>query len=133
MKHPPLRDPTLEQFSVLLSRGYSPQLAYREIFKKPDKGKARAFAANPRIQTRVRQLQEMGAEQAGITAAWYYDQLLDLLREEREQQKHAQANRTLELLGKAAQLLGPKSDEGPVQQLQVGTQVVIEMPSNGRE
>ena len=133
MKHPPLRDPTLEQFAVLLSRGYSPQLAYREIFKRPDKGKARAYAANPRIQSRIRELQSDGAEQAGITTSWYYDQLLDLLREEREQGKHTQANRTLEILGKAAGLLQQKTDDGPIQQVQIGTKVVIEMPPNGRD
>lgn len=132
MRHPPLRDHTLEQFAILLARGYSPQLAYRELFKQPDKGKAKAFAFHPRVQIRVRQLQAEGAEQAGITVAWYYDQLLELLREEREQGKHAQANRTLELLGKAAAILSPKSDE-PQMQVAVGTQVVIEMPPNGRD
>jgi hypothetical protein len=133
MKYPPLRDATLEQYAVLLSRGYSPQLAYREIFKRQDKGKARAYAANPRIQQRVRELQSEGAEQAGITVSWYYDQLLDLLREEREQGKHSQANRTLELLGKAAGILNPKSDDSPQMPVQVGTKVVIEMPPNGRD
>lgn len=132
MKYPPLRNHTLEQFAIFLSRGYSPQLAYREIFGRSDRGKAKAFALSPRVQNRVRQLQAEGAEQAGITVSWYYDQLLDLLAEERRQGKHSQANRTLEILGKAAGLLGPRPD-GPSMQVQVGTKVVLEMPSNGRD
>lgn len=132
MKYSPLKNATLEQFAILLARGYSPRLAYREIFGRDDRGKASAFGSNPKIQARVKQLQAEGAQEAGITVGWYYDQLLGLLREARAEGKHAAANRTLEIIGKAAGILTPKSDDAP-QQIQVGTKVVIEMPPNGRD
>jgi phage terminase small subunit len=108
---PVLPNPRHERFAQELAKGKSAAEAYELAGYKPNRGNASVLKQQESILSRVSELlaarekieeraTEKAVEKTAITKAWIIEQLVDNVREAKQNGQTGPANRALELLGK---------------------------------
>lgn len=96
-----LSNPKHERFAQYLAKGYSACDAYAEAGYKYNEGNAVRLKGNEKVQARVQELQEVGAQRAEMTFEGHLRKLEELRDAAAQAGQHSAAIQAEQLRGKA--------------------------------
>lgn len=128
---PLLENAKHEKFAQLVAGGAALTVAYAGAGYTKHDCNASRLNRNEKVRERIKELQQAASEAATVDAAWVFNELQSVYRASMESGRYSSAVRSLELMGKS---LGLFAEADPMMPTAIATtQVIIEMPDNGRD